>query len=260
MAQIIIVNEISVDVADKSIIQPIVVKQFDNKSRFIKATITNMRAKVNIAYGSTVLFNAKRADDSSDSFAGVVNSDGTVTVPITYWMTALDDTVECDITIIGDDETKLTTTRFSIDVEKASNNALEPSEDDGDDTILLNLMSRVGALETDVSDIMNTDYIILSDLGTIQNTTPLNSALNNKTIYNFVAAAGAAQTFGVESGTSCQMVFIGDYQVVTFAVYNKRCYRHIDSYAPSFVAGDWVIIDDVGDIDAALESIMNGGT
>lgn len=122
--------------------------------------------------------------------------------------------------------------------------------------VLRNLLTQL----TDMLEWYNqTDIITLSDLGTIQNTTPLNLALSNKTIYNFVAAAGAAQTFGVESGTSCQMVFIGDYQVVTFAVYNKRCYRHIDSYAPSFVAGDWVIIDDVGDINAALESIMNGG-
>lgn len=123
--------------------------------------------------------------------------------------------------------------------------------------VLRNLLTQL----TDMLEWYNqTDIITLSDLGTIQNTTPLNLALSNKTIYNFVAAAGAAQTFGVESGTSCQMVFIGDYQVVTFAVYNKRCYRHIDSYAPSFVAGDWVIIDDVGDINAALESIMDGGT
>lgn len=86
-----------------------------------------------------------------------------------------------------------------------------------------------------------TDIITLSDLGTIQSTAPLNLELNHKTICNFVAAAGAAQRFGVESGTSCQMVFIGDYQVVTFAVYNKKYYRHIDSYAPSFIAGEWTL-------------------
>lgn len=110
-----------------------------------------------------------------------------------------------------------------------------------------------------LEEYQSTDYIILSDLGTIQNTTPLNSALNNKTIYNFVVAAGAAQTFGVESGTSCQMVFIGDYQVVTFPTLSKKVSRLITSYSP-FNADAWVIIDDVGDINAALESIMNGGT
>lgn len=104
-----------------------------------------------------------------------------------------------------------------------------------------------------------TDIITLSDLGTIQNTTPLNSALSNKTIYNFVAAAGAAQTFGVESGTSCQMVFIGDYQVVTFAVYSKKYYRHIDSYAPSFIAGDWTLVDaDYAAANEELEAVLDG--
>lgn len=122
--------------------------------------------------------------------------------------------------------------------------------------VLRNLLIQL----TDMLEWYNqTDIITLSDLGTIQNTTPLNSALNNKTIYNFVAAAGAAQTFGVESGTSCQMVFIGDYQVVTFPTLSKKVSRLITSYSP-FNADAWVIIDDVGDINAALESIMNGGT
>ncbi len=55
------------------------------------------------------------------------------------------------------------------------------------------------------------------------------------------------------------MVFIGDYQVVTFPTLSKKVSRLITSYSP-FNADAWVIIDDVGDINAALESIMNGGT
>ena len=131
------------------------------------------------------------------------------------------------------------------------------------------LQTFLGTVDDLLTEYNSTDFITFSDLGTIQNTTPLNSALNNKIIYNFIVSAGAAQTFGVDSGTAAQMVFIGDYQVVTFATYAKKVYRLIESYAPTFSAGAWTVIDvdgrldtlesTVGTVNAVLQAIVDGG-
>lgn len=106
MAQI--TKEIVVDVAKKNLFQAIVAKQNDNNSRFLKVTLCNEGVKIEIPSSATAIINAERADSSSKAFAGTVNADGTVTVPLTNWMLGLDDVVRCSISVIGSDEQKLT--------------------------------------------------------------------------------------------------------------------------------------------------------
>ena len=119
MAQI--TGEISLDVAQKNVFQPITTKQNDSNSRFLKITVTDNGKPLTIMSTSTVLVNALRSDGESKSFAGSVNSDGTVTVPLTNWTLALDGEVRCDVTVIDSDNRKLTTTLFSLMVERAAN-------------------------------------------------------------------------------------------------------------------------------------------
>lgn len=54
-------------------LQAIVAKQFDNKSRFINATLVQDKEKINIPNTSTVTINAKRNDGAENSFVGEVN-------------------------------------------------------------------------------------------------------------------------------------------------------------------------------------------
>lgn len=138
MAQI--TKEITVDVAKKNLFQAIVAKQNDSNSRFLKVTLCNEGDKIEVPSNATALINAERADDGSKAFAGTVNGDGTVTVPLTNWMLELDDIVRCSISIIGSDKEKLTSTSFSVEVEAAEATSSDISEDENYD-ILVRLIS-----------------------------------------------------------------------------------------------------------------------
>lgn len=113
-----IVKEIAVDVAARNVFQAIVAKQNDSNSRFLKVMLCNEGTKIEVPSTATVSINAKRADGNSNAFDGTVNSDGTVEVPITTWMLELDDVVRCSISV-NVENSKLTSTAFSIDVESA---------------------------------------------------------------------------------------------------------------------------------------------
>ena len=70
-----------------------------------------------------VIINAERPDGQSKGFDGEVNEDGTVTVPLHSWMLEMEGSVICDISVIDtelDDNKKLTTTSFTLLVEKAA--------------------------------------------------------------------------------------------------------------------------------------------
>lgn len=118
MAQII--QKISVEVSKPNFFQAIVAKQYDNNSRFLKVTLLHEGSKIEVESKSTVTINAKRNDGKTSSFKGKVNDDGTVTVPVNFWMLELAGTLYCDVSVIGTDESKLTTSKFIIEVEEAS--------------------------------------------------------------------------------------------------------------------------------------------
>lgn len=145
MAQI--VKEISVDVAKRNLFQAIVAKQHDSNSRFLKVTLVNEGEPILVDTTSVVTINACRADGSAGAFAGVVNGDGTVTVPLTNWMLELDDTVKCDITVVDAESRKLTSTSFELEVETAAYGDSEIKDDENYDllvTLLVNVADVTG--------------------------------------------------------------------------------------------------------------------
>lgn len=165
-----IFKHLTVDVAELNTFQSIVAKQYDVNSRFLIITLVNEGEKINVDLSSTVLINAERADHAADSFAGVVNSDGTITVPITSWMLELDDFVTCDISILGVGETKLSSTSFTIEVQAASNYADDPSDEE-QNNLVLELIDQLGgkanfngtATSFDDCTQPNTLYNVISD-------------------------------------------------------------------------------------------------
>ena len=120
-----IIKEINLEVTKPNIIQAIVAKQYDMNSRFLKVTFMDDGSRIDIPKrdSTKVIINAKRADGQSKGFDGETNDDGTVTVPLHSWMLELDGTVICDISVMDtttDQEKKLTTTSFTLIVEKAA--------------------------------------------------------------------------------------------------------------------------------------------
>ena len=144
-----ITKQISVDVAQENLIKSIVAKQYDNDSRFLKVRLTNEGKQINVNPTSVVTINALREDDEAKAFAGTVNEDGTVTVPITNWMLELDGQIKCDISVINTEQRKLSSTAFTIQVEAATYDGGNISDDDKYD-ILVNLIAEVKSLEEDL--------------------------------------------------------------------------------------------------------------
>lgn len=114
------IKKITLDVYKPNLFKLIVAKQGDSNSRFIKATIVNDGRKIDIPITATALINALRVDGEAKSFSCEVNADGTVTAPLTYWMLEIGGVVECDISVIGADNTRLTTSKFFVEVETVS--------------------------------------------------------------------------------------------------------------------------------------------
>lgn len=115
-----IINELTLDVARENRIQAVLGKQYDYKSRYLKVQIANNGEPIFVTAGTVATINATRADKQNNSFLGVVNDDGTVTVPITQWMLALDDYVKCDISMTDPQGRKLTTANFTVEVEHSN--------------------------------------------------------------------------------------------------------------------------------------------
>lgn len=144
MAQI--TKSLSLDVSRQNRRRAILAKQFDNGSRFLNIQLNNEGEPITVAQNSVVLINATRADGASESFVGGVNDDGSVTVPITYWMLEVPDKVMCDVSVISELESKLSTLGFAIEVEKANGTGDDIAETE-DCGILVQLISDVKRLE-----------------------------------------------------------------------------------------------------------------
>lgn len=138
-----VIHKIKVEVAKPNFFQAIVAKQFDKGSRFLNVTFVDEGEKIEIAKGSTVTINATRSDGGEKKFAGSVNSDGTATVPLTYWMLELEGKVKIDISVTDTSGSTLTSTSFNIEVEKASCGDSGVSEDDEEVDVLISLIKEV---------------------------------------------------------------------------------------------------------------------
>lgn len=137
-----IVKSLSLDVSRQNRIQAVVAKQYDKDSRFLKIQLTDEGEPIVVDLSSVVTINASRADAISKAFAGEVNEDGTVTVPITYWMLELDDKVGCDVSVVDAQGRKLSTLNFTIEVEHSNHSGEDISEDENYD-LLVTLLAEV---------------------------------------------------------------------------------------------------------------------
>jgi len=143
-----ITKSLSVDVAKKNTFQAIVAKQGDTASRFLKIQLMNEGEPISVDSSSSVTINARRSDEQSKTFLGSANADGTVTVPLTQWMLAIDGLMTCSVTVVDSSSRKLSTTSFNVNVEFAECESEEISEDDNYD-ILVALLADVSEVKED---------------------------------------------------------------------------------------------------------------
>ena len=115
-----VIQDITLEVIKPNIFQALVAKQYDDNSRFLRVTLVNDGEKIDIQQTSTAVINANRVDGESKSFIGEANDDGTATLPLNYWMLSLEGLLYCDVTIFDTDGRKLTSTSFTVLVEKSA--------------------------------------------------------------------------------------------------------------------------------------------
>ncbi len=147
-----ITKEITVDVARTSVFQTIVAKQNDSNSRFLKVTITNEGNPLPIESASTVVLDGQREDGETKAFIGMVNSDGTVTVPLSKWLLELNGMVKCDITIVDSESRKLSTVLFYLAVEESIYDDTDITEDENFD-LLVQLLAEVAKTKAGLDEI-----------------------------------------------------------------------------------------------------------
>ena len=145
----------------------VLAKQLDSNSRFLNCTFYNGDSRINVDQG-TVVVNAKRADGESHSFAGSINEDGSVRVPIANWMTADPGMVTASVSVLGANDAKLTSASFVIDVQEAENPDGEVSPDDPNIDVALQIVSDAQAA-ADAAAASALEAAALAVLATITN-------------------------------------------------------------------------------------------
>lgn len=115
-----IITKVDIDVVDKNNFLEVRAKQCDKQSRFINATVSNGKKKIEIPESAQVFLNIQKPDGKHARSTGTVNEDGTVTVELTYQMLTVCGIAYCDISIEDEDGQKLTTQLFKLNIERAA--------------------------------------------------------------------------------------------------------------------------------------------
>ena len=131
-----VIQDITLEVIKPNLFQAIVAKQYDDNSRFLRVTLVNNGEKLEIKKTSTAIINANRVDGECKSFMGEANDDGTATLPLNYWMLTLEGMLYCDVSIIDADSRKLTSTSFTVSVEKSASGKISDNPDSDEYTLL----------------------------------------------------------------------------------------------------------------------------
>lgn len=150
MAQV--TRNIVVDVSRPNYVLPITAKQGDCNSRYLKITIQDNEETISIPETSQAVLNYARFDGKRAAVFGVVNSDGTVTVPLDKSVLEFGGTLSCSVTILDEEnQRKLTTTSFAISVEPAEYTDGDIRAAENYD-VLLNLISKAEAAQAAAED------------------------------------------------------------------------------------------------------------
>ena len=114
-----VAKNIAADVSIRATSKAVVAKQYDVSSRILNVRIQESGRDMNIDNTCTAILNVQRPDASTGMIMGSINENGTVKVVLSAWVLEQAGTVSCDISVIKEDATKLTTMTFYIDVEPA---------------------------------------------------------------------------------------------------------------------------------------------
>lgn len=132
---------LKLDTVRKNRVNIIYAVEHDYGARFLTVTLTEDGKKITVEKESAVTINALRPDGEKSAFSGTVNSDGTVTVPITQWMLEVEGEVVCSISAVETDK-RLTTTHFYLQAQESIwDGTSVPSADDSNKDVILEIIA-----------------------------------------------------------------------------------------------------------------------
>ena len=193
-----IVKSLSLDVSRQNRIQAVVAKQYDKDSRFLKIQLTDEGEPIVVDLSSVVTINASRADNTSKAFAGEVNEDGTVTVPITYWMLELDDKVGCDVSAVDAQGRKLSTLNFTIEVEHSNHSGDDISEDENYDLLVTLLAEVAEAKDAEAKRVVAENARVTAETNRVNAETARDTAEKERAAAEHNRAAAWANAEGIQ--------------------------------------------------------------
>ena len=138
-----VIYSVRLNVSEKNVLKPLIVKQKDSNSRYIDCAFFHGRFMLLIRSGNVIL-NVTRSDGQKRSFAGTINDNGTVRIPVANWMVENAGMLDCDISVIDGGE-KLTSALFSIEVQASAHPDGSVSPDDPAVDIATILIERAEA-------------------------------------------------------------------------------------------------------------------
>ena len=110
------VTKMVLDVSEREVVQSIVARQGDSGSRSILLRLFSYGELLRVEENSTVVLNVKNTTEQTAAFAGEVNSDGSVSLPLNAWMLCEEGVLTCDVSVFDEAGGRLTTPSFEIEV------------------------------------------------------------------------------------------------------------------------------------------------
>ena len=144
-----ITKNITVDLSRKSNTRVVFARQNDRGSRTLNITLTDGGAPYTVPEGTLVVVNVLRPDGANASFRAALNGEGGVTYTLGLWTLTHEGTVRCSVSLYGENDRKLTSSDFFVDVL----DALYKDSDftsDVDESIMTTLFSSVATLEAKI--------------------------------------------------------------------------------------------------------------
>lgn len=149
-----IYTPIKLNVSKLNVLENVFAKQRDSNSRYLDCAFFDGNNKFLKVTGGDIAVNAMRADGTYRSFAGSINENGTVQVPLTNWMLDVAGTLSCSVTVYEGDE-KLTTAAFALMVQASDNPTGTVSPDDPNVDLAEQLVERCEAAAAYLEDGFN---------------------------------------------------------------------------------------------------------
>lgn len=144
-----VIYSVKLNVSEKNVLKPLIVKQNDSNSRYIDCAFMHGRFMLLVQSGNVIL-NVTRSDGQKRSFAGTINDNGTVRIPVANWMVENAGMLDCDISVIDGGE-KLTSALFSIEVQASAHPDGSVSPDDPAVDMAMVLIARAEAAATEAT-------------------------------------------------------------------------------------------------------------